>query len=116
MKITVLTHEDNKTPIQTMLTSLSDGSGAPHECKFYVSYDDFIAGFPRDGSRAVIIARRGADGMESARAAKLLCPETPLLWFSDDNGFGTESFRIGCRYFTAEPIGQEKLKTILERI
>ncbi len=116
MKLTVLTHREEKDLIEEMLASLSEGDNSPHECKFYVTYDDFIAGFPQDRSHAVIIARKGADGMESARAAKLLCPKIPILWFSDDNGFGIESFRIGCSYFTADPIKKEKLQTLLKRI
>ncbi len=115
MKITVLAHSEEVPHLERMIMSLAGESKAPLDCKFYESYDDFIKGFPKDTSQAVVVARRGADGMECARNARLIQPEVPLVWLSDDEGFGTESYRIGCVFFSAESITENLLSSALHR-
>ncbi len=114
MNITVFTHKEQSQCFKDCISALSK-AGSPFECKIYENYDDFISGFPQDNASAVIIARRGADGMESARNAKVMKPNTPLIWFSDDEGFGVESYRIGCTYFSAEAITEKLLSAALMR-
>ncbi len=114
MIITIFTHKEQVQSFEELISSLSK-SGSPFECKIYDTYDDFIAGYPQDNASAVIVARRGADGMESARNAKIMQPNIPLIWFSDDEGFGVESYRIGCTYFSAEPLTEKLLCAALAR-
>lgn len=114
MKITVFTHKEEIPRYEKLLLALANET-TPLEYTVYDDYDDFISGFSEEESQAVIVARRGADGMESARNAKVLKPDIPLIWFSDDNGFGVESYRIGCVYFTAEPITEKILSTAFAR-
>ncbi len=76
---------------------------------FYRSYDDFLSGLSNCSCDAVLVAQAGAIGMESVRAARILLPATPLIWLSDDRGFGPESYRAGCSYFSTAPITQELL-------
>ncbi len=115
MKITIFTHAEEVPGFEQLMAALSNARGMPLECNYYETYDDFIKGFPRDKSQAVIVARRGADGMECARNAKLMRPSVPLVWLSNDNGFGVESYRIGCAFFSAEPLTHELLSTALAR-
>ncbi len=82
---------------------------------FYEDYDTFITELPRAESNVLIVARDGAEGMESVRAAKILLPDIPIIWFSDDKGFGPESYRVGCNYFSASPISEELLAKALKR-
>ncbi len=112
MKIAVFTHREDVLQYEKLLLALPTGIS---EYILYDDYDDFISGFPQDKSCAVIVARRGADGMECARSAKLLKPEIPLIWFSDDKGFGVESYCIGCAYFSAIPVTEELLSAALAR-
>lgn len=114
MIITIFTHTEQVRCFEELISSLSQ-AGSPFECKIYATYDDFIAGYPQDHASAVIVSRCGADGMESARNAKIIQPDVPLIWFSDDEGFGVESFRIGCAYFSAVPVTEELLSTALAR-
>ncbi len=114
MLISIFTHREQAERIEELITALPKAE-LPVACKIYENYDDYITGFPQDNASAVIIARRGADGMESARNAKIMQPNVPLIWFSDDNGFGVESYRIGCAYFSAAPITEEILSTALSR-
>ncbi len=78
-------------------------------CTNYPTYDELISGLPKNGCDLLIVAQDGASGMEGARAAKVLLPDVPLIWFSDDNGFGPESYRVGCAFFCALPITKERL-------
>lgn len=57
----------------------------------------------------VILAERSR-GMEGAYAAKETRPEIPVFWFSDDEGFGMQSHRLECDYFSVKPVTEEKLK------
>ncbi len=82
---------------------------------FYRSYDDFLSGLPDCSCDAVLVAQAGALGMESVRAARILLPTTPLIWLSDDRGFGPESYRAGCSYFSADPITHELLEQALKQ-
>ncbi len=115
MKISVFTYKEDIERIERFFSELLEENSIFHSWTFYDNYDDFIFGFQNDNSHAALIARRGADGMESVRAARLLKPSTSLIWLSDDNGFGTESFRIGCQYFSAEPITKKLLSNALSR-
>lgn len=114
MKITVFTHKEEIPRYEKLLLALANET-IPLEYIVYDDYDDFISGFSQGESQAVIVARRGADGMECARNAKVLKPDIPLIWFSDDQGFGVESYRISCAYFSAEPITETLLSTALAR-
>ncbi len=82
---------------------------------FYPTYDEFLAGLPDSGCNVTVIAREGASGMESARAAKILLPHIPLVWLSDDKGFGPESYRVGCTFFSHSPITEEIIKNALDK-
>ncbi len=115
MKITVFTHREEAAEFKEIINSLSDSREISLECNYYDNYDDFIRGFPTDKAGAVIVARRGADGMECARNARLMRPDIPLIWFSDDKAFGIESYRLECAFFSAEPITEKILKTALLR-
>ncbi len=117
MTVTVFTHREKRRMLEQTLSAIST-SVYPLDLKIYDSYDDFIASFAYDESsksQAVIIARRGADGMESARNARLMQPSVPLIWLSDDEGFGIESYRIGCAFFSTEEISEHLLLTALKR-
>ncbi len=114
MKITIFTHKEAAPHFEKLMHALQNGA-SPLEYTVYDDYDQFISGFPQEESQAVIVARRGADGMESARNAKIMRPKVPLIWFSDDGGFGVESYRIGCAYFSAEAVTQVRLTAALAR-
>lgn len=60
----------------------------------YADYDGFLSGSPPG---TIIIDMNGADGMDGVT----------ILWFSDDGGFGTQSYRLGCAYFHKKPISPE---------
>lgn len=68
------------------------------------SYDAYL-GALRSGSPDIIfITVPGAKGMEAAIAARDTCGSVRLVWLSDDEAFGAQSYRLGCDFFTAKPI------------
>ena len=109
MKISVYANQCKREKIQDLLKQHTD------QLVFYEDYDTFISEIPTAGSQVLIVARDGAEGMESVRAAKILLPRTPVIWFSDDNGFGPESYRVGCNYFSAQPLSEEILEKAMKR-
>lgn len=64
---------------------------------------------------AVIVLADGANGMEGVIAAKELRDQVPVVWFSDDRGFGVQSYRLNAAYFHAKPILPEVLVLALKR-
>ena len=71
-------------------------------------YDDFLKGLksPQD---IIFVIENGARGMESVIASRDICPQTPVVWFSDDKNFGAQSYRLGAEYFGTKPITNEHL-------
>lgn len=55
----------------------------------------------------IVVMADGAEGMEGVMAARTLCPEVDLLWLSDDEGFGPQSYRLGCTYFGKKTITEQ---------
>ena len=68
------------------------------------SYDAYLAALRSSVPEIICIAVPGAVGMEAAIAAHELCPKASLVWFAEDAAFGAQSYRVDCRYFTAEPV------------
>ncbi len=83
--------------------------------EFYGNYDDFIRELPRSRCDAVIVAHKGATGMQAVRAAKILLFRVPIVWLSDDSAFLEESYNNGCAYFSADPITETLLSAALNR-
>ncbi len=109
MKIAVFADNGRRELLHRTITNLRIPGRSP-ECILYDNYDEFIGGVSGSGCHMMVVARPGAEGMEGVRAARILLPEVPLLWFSDDKGFGPESYRAGCSYFSAEPLTPELLE------
>lgn len=70
----------------------------------FTDYNRFVAELGAGRPGLVVVAMDGAEGMEGVIAARTLGRDTPVLWFSDDRGFGVQSYRLGCAYFHEKPI------------
>ena len=78
-------------------------------------YDRFIASLGESPPDCIVIAMDGAAGMEGVIAAKSVCETVPVLWFSDDNGFGVQSYRLGCTYFHQKPVSPQILSAAIAK-
>ncbi len=87
-----------------------------YEYIFFTSYDDFISKLADTDPDAVMIAHSGALGMQAVRAAKILLHRVPTVWFSDDSGFVEESYRLGCCFFSSEPLSEKIFTAALKKI
>ncbi len=112
MRLAVFADEERRGSLELILRSDSVSHSVS---EFYDSYDGFIQGLPQSKCDAVIVAHKGAVGMQSVRAARILLHRVPIVWLSDDNGFVEESYRLGCSYFSTEEISAGLLSSALER-
>jgi len=85
-------------------------------CKHTDVYDTFLSYLSDDALQAVFILMDGAIGMEGVIAAKNLHPHIPVVWISNDKGFGIQSYRLGCVFFSDKPLTENKIITALARI
>lgn len=78
-------------------------------------YDHYLNEIRRVTPQLIFVCEYGADGMEAVIAAKNLHPDASVIWFSDDVGFLSQSYRLGCSFFSADPITHELLMTALNK-
>lgn len=75
----------------------------------------FVEYLSNNYPNAVVVLMNGAYGMEGAIAARRICPSVPLIWFTDDAGFGSQSYRLDVSYFGTKPLSEEKIETAFFR-
>ena len=96
-------------------------SGIPELCyrniriEDYSNRDNFLRGLGGSPPDGIVVAMNGADGMEGVIAAKTAFRDIPVVWFSDDGGFGAQSYRLGCAYFHKKPISPEILSAAITK-
>ncbi len=78
-------------------------------------YDGFVEKLKKSPPQLILIAMNGAEGMEGVIAAKSLAETVPVIWLSDDKGFGAQSYRLGCAYFHEKPVPSEVLSTAIAK-
>lgn len=63
----------------------------------------------------LMVLADGAEGMECVFRAKERRPSVPAFWFSNDQLFGMQSYRLDCAYFSMKPVTEEKVRKALYR-
>lgn len=63
----------------------------------------------------LVILADGAEGMECVYRARDRRPDLPVFWFSNDRGFGVQSYRLDCAYFAIKPVTAEKVNQAFHR-
>lgn len=79
------------------------------------NFDLLLEILPRIKSDVILVLADGAEGMEGVIASKKLCPDTAVVWFSDDEGFGPQSYRLGCTYFASKPVTEHILSSAFQK-
>lgn len=85
-------------------------------CRHTDVYDTFLSYLSEDPPQVIFILMDGALGMEGVIAAKNLYPSCPIVWISNDKGFGIQSYRLGCVFFSDKPLTEKKIKIALARM
>ncbi len=115
MTVCVYGSASDQRSIDKALCALKNCSYRSIQLSGYSDYDSFISGLGRDAPGLIIVTADGAVGMEGVIASKNLLSNTPVVWFSEDRDFGTQSYRLGCAYFHEKPISPEVLSLALDR-
>jgi two-component SAPR family response regulator len=79
-------------------------------------YDTFLSYLYENAPQAVFILIDGATGMEGVIAVRNFHPQCPVVWISNDKGFGIQSYRLGCAFFAEKPLTKKKIEIAFERI
>lgn len=67
------------------------------------------------GARAAVVLSDGAAGMEAAMIIRRLCPQLPLIWFSDDSTFAVQAYRLDAAYFAQKTHMKDRVACALKR-
>ena len=115
MRLILYGTKTDRDEFMCSVTALPDLRYRKMQITGYLDYDSFITGLGESPPDCIVIAMDGADGMEGVIAAKNLCESVPVLWFSNDNGFGVQSYRLGCAYFHKKPVSPQILSAAIAR-
>ena len=111
-------HYGSKSDYQMIEDMIHHLPSAVKECRDLLQcddYEDFVSTLTQVRYNVVIVTMNHARGMVGVIAARTHCPNLPVVWFSDDDGFGLQSYRLGCTYFGVLPITAEKMERAIER-
>lgn len=78
------------------------------------NYDGLIDILQSKKIDMVMVLTDGAEGMEGVIASKNLCPGVSVIWFTDDEGFGVQSHRLGCTFFGIKPITKQIISNAIK--
>ncbi len=78
-------------------------------------YESYVRALAEKDITGVLVLADGANGMEGVIASKEMRSQVPVAWFSDDVGFGCQSYRLNAAYFHSKPITPELLDIALNR-
>lgn len=115
MRLILYGTETDRDEFMHAVTALPDLRYRKMQVSCCPDYDSFIAGLGESPPDGIVVVMDGADGMEGVIAAKSVCKDVPVLWFSDDNGFGVQSYRLGCAYFHKKPVSPQVLSAAIAR-
>ena len=115
MRLILYGTETDKDEFMCSVTALPDLRYRKMQVTDYPDYDSFITGLGESPPDCIVIAMDGADGMEGVIAARNTCGQVPVVWFSNDGGFGAQSYRLGCAYFHEKPVSPRVLSAAIAK-
>ena len=115
MKVIIYGTEPEKQEFERAFSLSSSCCYRKIEIVGFSNYDSFIAGLASGSPECIVVTMDGADGMEGVIAAKNMFKNIPVIWFSNDNGFGVQSYRLGCAYFHQKPVSPEILSAAIAK-
>jgi DNA-binding NarL/FixJ family response regulator len=115
MKIALCTELRNAEWFESRLRSLFDGDGQLVIDELW-NEKQLSQALRRSRYHAVVIAMTGARGLEAAIQAKQLAPETPLVWWSDDENFALIAYQLRIPAFLSIDCSDQELYEAMEPI
>lgn len=101
--------------ISQIMDRLSVLANSQEESCHHNDYEEFQCALTNRSYNIVIVTADNAMGMEGVIAVRNARPELPVIWLSNDRGFGLQSYRLKCTYFGIKPITDELLERALTR-
>ncbi len=78
-------------------------------------YDALAGSLRQDRFDLVFISHDNAYGMEGVFAVRNTQPNVPMIWFSNDEDFGSQAYRLHTDFFHSKPITPMILEMALDR-
>ena len=115
MRLILYGSNTDNSELAEMISTIPELSYRSIRIEDHPDRDGFLTGLGGSPPDGIVVAMDGADGMEGVIAARTVCRNVPILWFSDDGGFGAQSYRLGCAYFHKKPLSREILSAALAK-
>ncbi len=78
-------------------------------------YDTYLTMLREQEQDIVFVIADNAQGMEGVIAVQNVQSDTPIVWFSNDQNFVAQSYRLGVNYFAVKPVDERIVSLALER-
>ena len=115
MTVIVYGNQSDRSMLQKAVSDMTEYCYRNISVCGYSDYDIFIDRLRGSPPEVVIVTADGADGMEGVIAARNILERVPIVWFSDDKGFGAQSYRLGCAYFHKKPVSPQIISAAIAR-
>ena len=116
MKLCFFGSEPEHKRIMDLLKTIPKYSDYVRQCDAFPDYDSFIAHLRWGDYDAVFVTENNANGMEGVIAARNMRPNIPVVWFSNDDGFGCQAYRLNADFFHCKPVTAHVLEMALDRL
>ena len=100
---------------QHQLEQLPQFSHRVFQFELYPDYDALVDGLRQNRFDLVCVCHDNACGMEGVIATRNILPNVPVIWFSNDEDFGSQAYRLHTDFFHAKPITPVILEMALDR-
>ena len=100
---------------QSHLTQVPKYQGKFSDYVLYPDYDSLVDGLRENRFDLVFVSHDNACGMEGVIAIRNCLPNVPVIWFSNDEDFGSQAYRLHTDFFHVKPITPMILEMALDR-
>lgn len=107
--------ENQFQTFQSHLTQVPKYQSLFSRYALYSDYDSLVDGLRKNRFDLVFVFHDNACGMEGVIAIRNCMPNVPVIWFSNDEGFGSQAYRLHTDFFHAKPITPMILEMALNR-
>ena len=83
--------------------------------ELYTDYDGLVDGLRQNRFDLAFVTLDNAYGMEGVIAIRNCLPNVPVIWFSNDEDFGSQAYRLHTDFFHSKPITPMILEMALNR-
>lgn len=114
MKICFYGSESDHRFFIEQLSTSHKYAGWLRKCDLCNNYDHFVDLLRTSDYDIAFVTQDNADGMEGVIAVRNISPDLPVIWFSNDKGFGCQAYRLNTDFFHAKPLTAKSLEMALD--